>query len=135
MRVGEQDTARCETVDIWCQRLWVPLEATNPIVEIVDGNEQHVGAALIGKDAMLGKDQQQGEKESAPESQGNYFTRHRRLISGANGEDRFAATTCCPQGVSIGWQGAACSLHLDRFGVLAVRYESSIFLSKRERVE
>ena len=47
MGVGEQHAAGRQPIDIRCLRLRMSAEATNPIVEIIDGDEQHVGPLRI----------------------------------------------------------------------------------------
>ncbi len=43
MSIGEEDTPRGKTINVWSQCLRVPIEATDPIVEIVDDNEEDIG--------------------------------------------------------------------------------------------
>ena len=40
--VGEQHTARCKTINVGSQCLGVSLQATDPVVEVIDRNEKYV---------------------------------------------------------------------------------------------
>lgn len=42
MGVGEQYSACGQPVDIRGQCLWMSLQATNPVIQIIDGNEKHM---------------------------------------------------------------------------------------------
>jgi hypothetical protein len=42
MRVRKKDTPRNQTVEIWCLGLWMPAQRPNPVVQIVDCQEQHI---------------------------------------------------------------------------------------------
>ena len=44
MRVGEQHAFASKPIKIWSLCLGMPAQATDPIVEIVNGNEKHVAA-------------------------------------------------------------------------------------------
>ena len=48
MGVREEHAPRRETIDIRCLRLWVSAEAADPIVEVVDGNEEDVWPGRLG---------------------------------------------------------------------------------------
>ena len=43
MSLLEEDSLLREPVDVRSLRLWMPTEAANPVVQIVNGNEQNVG--------------------------------------------------------------------------------------------
>jgi len=46
MGIGKQHAARRQSVDIRRMHPAAPAETVSPIVQIVDGNEQHVGFSL-----------------------------------------------------------------------------------------
>ena len=43
MGLLEKDALLCQLVDVWCLRLGMSSKTTNPVVQIVDGDEQDVG--------------------------------------------------------------------------------------------
>ncbi len=43
MRIGEQHAARCEPVQVWSQRLGMAVHTADPVIQIIDGNEQDIG--------------------------------------------------------------------------------------------
>lgn len=44
MCVGEQDTLLRQSIEIGRQRLWVASHTTDPVVQIIQCNEENVGA-------------------------------------------------------------------------------------------
>ena len=40
-----------EGIDVWCLSLRMAAETTDPVIEVVHGNEQYIGA-LFGEQAM-----------------------------------------------------------------------------------
>ncbi len=43
MRVGEEDTTLGQPIDIGCSRLWMTAHAPNPVVQVINRDEQDVG--------------------------------------------------------------------------------------------
>jgi hypothetical protein len=43
MSAGEQHASRCEPIHIRRHCLRVPVQATNPVIQVIDCNEQNVG--------------------------------------------------------------------------------------------
>ena len=65
--VAEQHAARGETVQIRRLRLRMPAEAADPVVEVVERNEEHVGLLLGrggGRNAAEQRDGREGREES-----------------------------------------------------------------------
>jgi hypothetical protein len=42
MRITEKDSPRSQTVNIGSLRLWMTTKATDPIIQVVDGNKQNI---------------------------------------------------------------------------------------------
>ena len=42
MSIGEKHTALCQSVEVWCPRLRMSSKTTDPIVQVIDRNEQHI---------------------------------------------------------------------------------------------
>ena len=51
MGLFKEHAALGKGIDVWCLSLRVSTEATDPVIEVVYGDEQHVGV-LFGKQAM-----------------------------------------------------------------------------------
>ena len=47
--VGEGNTLRCQRVHMRCLDLRVGIQETGPVVHIVDGDKQHIGAGFISR--------------------------------------------------------------------------------------
>jgi hypothetical protein len=47
--IRKKHTPPCESIDVWRVCLRMTTEATDPIVEIVHGNEENVGIVDLGK--------------------------------------------------------------------------------------
>ena len=65
MGLLEQDTLLCERVNVRCFRLGMSAKTTDPVIQIVDGDEQDVGLVVPGETGS-GKtrgNQQQGEEQ------------------------------------------------------------------------
>ena len=56
MGLLEEDSLASQLVDVGSLRLWMSAEATDPVVQIVDGDEQDVRRFVFGK---TGANQQQ----------------------------------------------------------------------------
>jgi len=41
--IGEIDAAGCEPIDIWRMSAWCFAQATDPVVHVIDGDEEDVG--------------------------------------------------------------------------------------------
>ena len=48
MSVSEIDTAFSKVIHVGRFSLWVAIEKSNPVVHVIDGDEQNVGGILIG---------------------------------------------------------------------------------------
>ncbi len=48
MGLFKEHAALGEGIDVRCLGLWMPAETTDPVIEIVPGNEQHIGV-LFGE--------------------------------------------------------------------------------------
>lgn len=46
MSVGEQDSLGGKAIDVRSERLWVAIEAADPIVEVINGDEKNIGLLL-----------------------------------------------------------------------------------------
>ena len=57
MSIGEKNSLTCETVHIWRLRLRMTAKDADPVVEIVNGDEEYVG--LLGGEAQSRGDAQQ----------------------------------------------------------------------------
>ena len=51
MGLFKEHAALGEGIDVRCLGLRVAAETTDPVIEVVHGNEQHIGA-LLGKQAL-----------------------------------------------------------------------------------
>ena len=51
MGLFKKHAALGKGIDVWCLSLRVSTEATDPVIQVVYGDEQHVGV-LFGKQAM-----------------------------------------------------------------------------------
>ena len=51
MGLFKEHAALGEGIDVWCFGLRMAAETTDPVVEVVHGNEQYIGA-LFGEQAM-----------------------------------------------------------------------------------
>ena len=51
MGLFKKYTALGQGIYVWCLSLRVTVEAADPVIEVVHGDEEHVGA-LLGKQAM-----------------------------------------------------------------------------------
>jgi hypothetical protein len=40
--MGENDAVRCQAIDIGRARLRIPVQAADPVVEIIDDQQEHV---------------------------------------------------------------------------------------------
>jgi hypothetical protein len=48
MRIGEQYSTLGQSVEIWRVNIFATAEAVDPVVEVVDCNEQHIRASMSG---------------------------------------------------------------------------------------
>ena len=48
MRVAEQHSSRSKSVDVRGERLRVSPQASNPVVQIIDGDHQDIGRPVTG---------------------------------------------------------------------------------------
>lgn len=48
MRVGERHTHRCESIKIWRLYLRMSAQRADPVVQIINGDEEDVGSAGFG---------------------------------------------------------------------------------------
>ena len=48
MSVSEIDTAFSKLIHVGRFSLWVAIEKSNPIVHVIDGDEQNVGGIFVG---------------------------------------------------------------------------------------
>ena len=62
MGLLEKDALLCQLVDVWCLRLGMSSKTTNPVVQIVDGDEQHV-RSLGRPDGPRENDREEAEDE------------------------------------------------------------------------
>jgi len=49
MGVGKKHSASCEPIDVRRFRLWMPAEHTNPIVKIVDADQENIRFRAVGQ--------------------------------------------------------------------------------------
>ena len=60
MSIGERRSAFCEGVNVRCLDLGVTTVAAQPVVQVIDGNEQHV--ASFQRSRRRGSQQHQGDQ-------------------------------------------------------------------------
>ena len=42
MRIGEEHAALCKSIEVWRSRLRMTSKTTNPIIQVIDRNEQYI---------------------------------------------------------------------------------------------
>jgi len=67
--VGEQDATLSETVDVGRLRIRMPVQTTDPVVQIIDRDKQDIGF-FAGNGYGLAKSQKQSEKQTGQGSHG-----------------------------------------------------------------
>ena len=58
MGIGEQITSSGKSIDVRCFSLGMPLHTTDPVVQVIDTNEQNVGLNRL----QMGGEQQNDER-------------------------------------------------------------------------
>jgi hypothetical protein len=71
VRVGEENSAGSEAIKIRGDRLGMPAHASNPVIEIVEGNEENVRARIL-----IAQSSRRGCEISNKQKQNGGKTRH-----------------------------------------------------------
>ena len=67
MSLLEKDALLCERINVRCLRLGMPTKAANPVVQVVDGDEQDVRPIYrIVSNDCLARLQENSEKNNRP---------------------------------------------------------------------
>lgn len=64
MSIGEKNTSPRESLDVGCDVLRVPIQADNPVIQVINRNQEDVGRlSIISRKQNPGKPEQQTEKK------------------------------------------------------------------------
>jgi hypothetical protein len=56
MGVGKCHPHGRQTVDVWSLGLFIPTQVTNPMIQVIHSDEEHVWFALLGSHGNAGMD-------------------------------------------------------------------------------
>lgn len=57
MGIGEKRASPRESIDVWCSGLRMSPQTTDPVIQVVDGNQENVGS-FIGLESRIESEQQ-----------------------------------------------------------------------------
>ena len=64
MSIGEKNTSPRESLDVGCNVLRVPIQADNPVIQVINRNQEDVGMlSIISRELSLENPDQQTEKK------------------------------------------------------------------------
>ena len=109
MRIGKQHPAFGQTINIWSSHLWMPLQAANPIIEIINRNKQDIG---------LGRVQAGGDKSHAKNSS--------KKSHGADASSRLGKRTARKRNVRF-------SPHSINLSIITGEFQKFFCLNSREK--